>query len=101
MMLAYIYGRAGQTDRARREVEKLENLGRKEHVSSVFMIWAHLGLGDKEEALADLERACAEHSHILAALKVEPAFDPLRSDPRFQDLLHRVGLDDTRTANLK
>jgi hypothetical protein len=49
-------------------------------------------MSNKEEALADLEKAYSEHLGILATLKVEPAFDPLRSDPRFQDLLRRVGL---------
>ena len=100
-MLAYIYGREGQTERARRELEKLEQLGRQEQVSPVFMLWAHLGIGYKEEALADLEKAYAEHSMVMTTLKVDPAFDPLRSDPRFQDLLHRVGLDDNLTANFK
>jgi tetratricopeptide (TPR) repeat protein len=89
---AYIYGRAGQTERARRELEKLEKVSRHEQVNPVIMLWAHLGVGDKEEALADLEKAYSEHFNILTTLKVEPAFDPLRSDPRFQDLLRRVGL---------
>jgi hypothetical protein len=56
------------------------------------MLWAHLGMGNKEEALADLEKAYSEHLNNLTTLKVDPAFDPLRSDPRFQDLLRRVGL---------
>ena len=90
--LAYIYGRAGQLERARRELEKLEKLSRHEQVDPVTMLWAHLGLGDKEEALADLDKAFSGHFGILTTLKVEPAFDPLRSDPRFQDLLRRVGL---------
>jgi DNA-binding winged helix-turn-helix (wHTH) protein/tetratricopeptide (TPR) repeat protein len=90
--LAYIYGRAGQLERARRELEKLEKLSRYEQVDPVTMLWAHLGLGDKEEALADLEKAYSGHFGILTTLKVEPAFDPLRSDQRFQDLLQRVGL---------
>jgi tetratricopeptide (TPR) repeat protein len=90
--LAYIYGRSGQTERAGRELQKLENLSRQEEPDPVTMVWAHLGVGDKEEALADLERAYAEHSNIMVSLKVEPAFDPLRSDPRFQDLLRRVHL---------
>jgi len=58
----------------------------------VTMVWAHVGVGDKEEALTDLEKAYAGHLTFLATLKVEPVFDPLRSDPRFQDLLRRVGL---------
>jgi DNA-binding winged helix-turn-helix (wHTH) protein/Flp pilus assembly protein TadD len=96
--LAYIYGRAGQTERARRDLEKLEKLSRQGQVNPVTMLWAHLGTGNKEEALADLEKAYSEHFGILTTLKVEPAFDPLNSDPRFQDLLRRVGLADTGAA---
>jgi len=88
----YIYGRAGRQERARRELEKLEQLDRRQQLDPVNMLWAHLGVGDKEEALADLEKAYSEHFSILTTLKVEPAFDPLRSDPRFADLLRRVGL---------
>jgi hypothetical protein len=73
-------------------LEKLEKLSRHEQVDPITMLWAHLGMGDKEEALADLDKAYAGHFGILTTLKVEPAFDPLRSDPRFQDLLRRVGL---------
>ena len=101
MMLAYIYGRGGQTERARSALEKMEKLSRQEQVSPVFMLWAHLGIGDKEEALADLEKAYAERSLIMVTPRAEPAFDPLRSDPRFKDLMHRVGLDDSGTANLR
>lgn len=50
-----------------------------------------LGLGQKEEAIALLQKAYAEHSS-LTTLKVNPAYDPLRSDARFQELLRRVGL---------
>ena len=89
---AYIYGRAGQLENARRELEKLEKVSRHESQDPVVMLWAHLGMSNKEEALADLEKAYSEHLGILTTLKVEPAFDPLRSDPRFQDLLRRVGL---------
>jgi hypothetical protein len=52
----------------------------------------YLGLGDKDEAFAWLERVYSQHSNVLTTLKVDPHFDPLRSDPRFQDLLRRVGL---------
>jgi DNA-binding winged helix-turn-helix (wHTH) protein len=91
-MLAYSYGRAGQLERARRELEKLEKVSRHDQLDPVIMLWAHLGVSDKEEALADLEKAYSQRFGILTTLKVEPAFDPLRSDPRFQDLLRRVGL---------
>jgi serine/threonine-protein kinase len=54
---------------------------------------AYLGLEDREQAFVWLEHAYQEQSNILQFLKVHPYFDPLRDDPRFKDLLHRVGLD--------
>ena len=91
--LAYIYGRAGQLEKARRELGKLEKITRTERPDLFAMSLAHLALGDKEEALADLTKACDEHYNFVTGLKVEPAFDPLRGDPRFQELIHRVHLD--------
>lgn len=54
---------------------------------------AYLGLGDNEQAFVWLERGYEEKSGIMPLLKVHPHFDSIRSDPRFADLLHRVGLD--------
>jgi DNA-binding winged helix-turn-helix (wHTH) protein/Tfp pilus assembly protein PilF len=95
--LVYVYGRAGQTDRARTQLEKLEKWSRQEQVDPAFLSFVHLAAGNKEEALADLEKAYSEHYNILTNLKVDPLYDPLRSDPRFQDLLRRVGLADPNT----
>ena len=50
----------------------------------------YAGLGDKDKALAWLERAFDEHGYSLLRLKVDPFFDSLRSDPRFQDLVRRM-----------
>ncbi len=52
----------------------------------------YLGLGDKDQTFVWLEKALQDRSLFLIWLKIEPLFDPLRSDPRFQDLLRRVGL---------
>lgn len=49
-------------------------------------------MGRRDQAMALLERFFAEHSPIIPTLKTEPSYDPLRSDPRFQDLLRRAGL---------
>jgi len=57
---------------------------------------AYLGLGDNDQAFAWMERAYQEQSNLLQFLKVFPFFDPVRGDPRFADLLHRVGLDQRR-----
>jgi hypothetical protein len=53
---------------------------------------AHASLGAADEAFAALERAVEERSDVVAFLKVEPHWDPVRSDPRFERLLAHVGL---------
>jgi TolB-like protein/DNA-binding winged helix-turn-helix (wHTH) protein/Flp pilus assembly protein TadD len=90
--LVYLYGRMGQTDQARAELRKLEAVNRTQSLDPVPMALAYVGIGDKEAALRSLEKAYAERSNLLTALKVEPVYDPLRDDPRFQELLRRVGL---------
>ena len=54
---------------------------------------AYLGLGENDQAFAWLEQAYKEQSNILQFLKVHPYFDPIRADPRFADLVRRVGLN--------
>jgi hypothetical protein len=59
------------------------------------VIWiaaTYTALGEKEEAFRFLEQSYSEHAVEITFLKVAPEFDPLRSDPRFQDLLRRTGL---------
>ncbi len=52
----------------------------------------YAGLGQSDQALSWLERACDEHSGHVVFLKVEAEWDPLRQDPRFADLMQRIGL---------
>ena len=66
------------------------------YIPTAAFVNAYLGLGDHDQAFAWLERAYQEHSDILKFLKVHPFFDPLRGDPRFADLVRRVGLDQAR-----
>jgi Tfp pilus assembly protein PilF len=91
-LLVYVYGRAGQKERARAELKKLGAENRKRPVDPASMAFANLGVGDNEAALDWLEKAYAQRANGLTSLKVEPAYDPLRGDPRFQELLQRVGL---------
>ena len=90
--LAYIYGKSGQQAQAQRALEKLLELDRRRQVEPAAILWAYLGMGNNDQAFAYLEKAYLQHSNTLTTLKVEPRFDPLRSDPRYQDLLRRVGL---------
>jgi TolB-like protein/DNA-binding winged helix-turn-helix (wHTH) protein/Flp pilus assembly protein TadD len=90
--LIYLYGRMGQKDKARAELRKLEAMNGTQPLDPVLMALAYIGIGNNDAALSSLEKACAERSNLLTALKVEPVYDPLRDDPRFQELLRRVGL---------
>ncbi len=90
--LAYTYGRAGQQERAGQELTKLLDLNRRQPMDPIVIALAYSGMGNNDQALAWLEKAYAQHSNGLTALKVDPAYDPLRRDLRFQNLLERVGL---------
>jgi TolB-like protein/DNA-binding winged helix-turn-helix (wHTH) protein/Flp pilus assembly protein TadD len=90
--LIYLYGRMGQKDKARAELRKLEALNKIQSLDPVAMALAYLGAGNNDATLSSLEKAYAQRSNLLTALKVEPEYDPLRDEPRFQELLRRVGL---------
>jgi DNA-binding winged helix-turn-helix (wHTH) protein/TolB-like protein len=90
-MLGYSYARAGMTIEARTILKQLEQRSRKEYVSPFDIAGIHIGLGDKDTAFLWLERSYNERSWLLSYIKVEPLFDPLRSDPRFINLTRRVG----------
>ena len=64
----------------------------KEYVSPAELSLLYAALGEREQAFASLEKAYAAHDLQLQFLGVDASFDSLRSDPRFQDLMRRVGL---------
>jgi len=91
--LAYVCGRSGQWEQARRALAKLEHIARHSKSDlTVLLLVAYVGMDRRDEAIALLQKAYSQHSSYVVALKVEPYFDPLRSDPRFRDLLRGVGL---------
>jgi len=89
---AYLYGRSGQMAQARHALHELLQWNRSHRVDPLFVTVAYLGIGNREQSLAWLEKAYAVHSSELVSLKVNPSYDLLRGDPRFQNLLQRVGL---------
>ncbi len=89
---AHAYGKAGERRKALEILSELESQSSQEYEQAFHIAQIYLGLGDHEQALAWLEKACDERSVWLIWLGVDPKFDPLRSDPRFEDLLRRVGL---------
>lgn len=90
--LGYVYAVSGRKAEARKILAELQTLSEHSYVPATDMALVYAGLGDKDKAFAWLDKAYAEHSFALSNLKVEPRFDLLRSDPRFADLLRRIGL---------
>ena len=95
--LAHAHGRAGQRAEALKIVSELkrleERVGPKDrNIPRFSFIWAYAGLGDNEHAFAYLEKSYDERRDRMVWLNVDPLLDPLRADPRFDDLVRRVGL---------
>jgi len=95
-VLVRAYAHTGRRTEALRLLDELKRRQKTGYVPSAALVNAYLGLGDNEQTFFWLERAYKEHSPILGYIKVHPFFDPLRGDPRFADLVRRVGLDQTR-----
>ncbi len=90
--LGHAYAVAGNVVAARHVLGELDELAKRRYVSPYEKAVIHAGLGENEEAFAWLEKAYAERAGWLVYLQVEPRLDPLRSDPRFGNLVKRVGL---------
>ena len=95
-ILARAYGHAGRRSDALRLIAELSRRRQKGYVPTAPFVQAYVGLGDYDEVFAWFERSYQEKSNILQWIKVEPFPDTMRNDPRFADLLHRVGLDQPR-----
>jgi len=90
--LGNAYARAGQVDAALKTISQLEEHIRTDGVGRYEIALVYTGLGRKTEAFKWLEESYKAHDVGLLYLKVDPPLDPLRSDPRFDDLVRRVGL---------
>ena len=90
--LGHAYAVAGNRREAEKIIESLTTRAKKSYVSPFDLALIYAALGEKDKAFALLDKAVAEHSTFLVYTRWEPRLDPLRSDPRFQGLLKRIGL---------
>lgn len=90
---AYLLARVGRREEAAAELTRLEARARTEHVPALCVAMAHLGLGNRDKALAWLERGVRERHETTTWLGVSPELASLRDDPRYMRLLREVGLD--------
>jgi TolB-like protein/Tfp pilus assembly protein PilF len=91
-LLGYSHARLGEHSAALRLIEELGAASQHGFVPALLFALVYAGLDDQDQAFSWLEKAYEERFYRLAYLKVEALWDPLRSDPRFADLLRRVGI---------
>jgi Tfp pilus assembly protein PilF len=91
--LGYAYAVAGRRAEAQQVLDKLNELSKQKYVPAVSMARIYVGLGEKDKAFEWLEKAYLDGSiGGGTGIAVDPIFDPLRSDPRFMDILRRMNL---------
>lgn len=92
--LGHAYGLAGKKEEAQKLLERLRGFPKDRYVSPYNFVLILVGLGSKEKALEELQRAALERTDWFACLKVDPRLDPLRGDSRFIALLKLARLED-------
>ena len=90
--IAFIYGITGRKDEARKILDRLLSASKTVPIAAHHFALIYIGMGEKDKALAWLEKAFEQHSPMMAWLEVDPRFDSLRKEPKFEDLIRRVGL---------
>ena len=90
--LGYLSAVVGKKSEARAILDEMKQLFAQQYVHAPSIALIYAGLGEKDQAFAWLEEGYKQRSFQMRLLKVEPRWDSLRSDPRFADLMKRIGL---------
>jgi TolB-like protein/DNA-binding winged helix-turn-helix (wHTH) protein/Tfp pilus assembly protein PilF len=90
--IAHVYAVSGDASSARRTIALLKEESKRRYVNQYELALTYIGLGQNDQAYSSLEQGFGEHSDMLVYLKVDPRLDTIRSEPRFRDLMHRVGV---------
>jgi Flp pilus assembly protein TadD len=97
--LAYAFAASGRRAEARRELREMERLGRPRYGRALWLAVPRAALGEVDAAFEWLEKAHSERDGTLILLSAAPFFDPIRADPRFADLVRRLGLPRSAPAS--
>ncbi len=90
--LGRAYALTGNVEGAHAELARVEGEGAKGFGVGFDLALLHLALGDKQQALAALERGVDDHSQMIGYINVDPALDPIRDEPRVRAIAQRIGL---------
>ncbi|MGI0018109.1 MAG: FlgO family outer membrane protein, partial [Nitrosotalea sp.] len=97
--LAVTYARIGRQSEARQILEELKKTAATKYLPKEEIAAVYVALGEKDEAFKWLNRACDDHGGALHAIGLRPVFRALHSDPRFADILRRIGLDPAKVLS--
>lgn len=92
-ILGYAYAVSGREDDARKTLDSLREISERKYVSPFSIALVYAGLSDKDSAFAWLQKAIDERSSYIIRIAVDPLWENLRTDPRFKELLHQIGLE--------
>ncbi len=92
-MIGYVHAISGEPAQARAILQELTARSAQGYVPPLALANVYMGLGETEGAFASLEKAYQDRDVFLSFLKVDPKWDPVRSDPRFVSILQRIGLE--------
>jgi serine/threonine protein kinase/tetratricopeptide (TPR) repeat protein len=90
--MGFVQAAAGKIPEANRTIARLRTLAESHYIDPYMIAAVYAGLGDKKQAFDWLSKGIDERSSSMVYLKVDPFFDNLHADPRFADLLQRIGL---------
>jgi tetratricopeptide (TPR) repeat protein len=90
--LGHVYAVTGKKSEARTVLDELKRASEQKYVPANSIALIYAGLGEKDQAFAWLDKAYEQRAFQMQWIKIDPRWDSLRSDPRFQDLLRRLGL---------
>jgi adenylate cyclase len=88
----YVYAVSGHISEAKKELEELKRLRKTEYVSAPSLAYICAGLGKRDEALSWLEKGFEERAFQMQFLQIDSRLDSVRDDPRFKELVRKVGL---------
>jgi len=91
---AVVYGYWGRASEAQEQLARVEQFAWKPEQRFPVLLQVYSAAGRRDQTIALLQQAVANHSNAVTCIKVHPMYDPLRSDPRFQEVLRRAGLGD-------
>ena len=91
-MLVYAYAKLGHRAEAEQVLARSLEREKTTYVPNYWVAVAYAALGDKDKAFSELEKAYQSHDRWIFRIKIDPFMDPLRDDPRFADLVKRIGL---------